>query len=342
MKNFGKYERKRQHAFRDSSSTISLPGRAPADDKGQRNGHLLAVGHEDDNLYPSLREGNIAREFFSARRIKWWKSSRSGDNVKVDGPTRNLASSQIACVNFLLPLAGTPKALLAILRHIDMDVVGVEMLKYPSHDAATPLTSPVEFEWVGLKSCLEGGSGTRGVNTTSVDALMVGLTAKGTKRAYLFEWKYVEEYKGAEYLGEGKSGETRRRRYAGRYAAANSRFNGKISLDELFYEPFYQIMRLGLLADKIIQDAEFGVSAAKVVVVCPEGNNDYRKTITSPALSKRFPNAASVEEVVKSALQQPTCFSITSPEILVASVQKSGAKEPASDWLAYQCERYGY
>jgi len=342
VRGFGRLERQRQHEFRDSSSTISQAGRTPADAKGKRNGHLLAVGCEHENLYPPLREADLARKFFAAREIKWWKSSRSGDNVKVDGPTRNLASSQIACVNFLLPLAQEPEALLAILREIDADVTQVEALIYPSPATGDELVSPVEFEWVGLDSCLEGGSGTRGANTTSVDALMVGTTDAGTRRAYLFEWKYVEQYIGAEYLGEGKSGETRRRRYTDLYANPASRFNGQIPMEELFHEPFYQIMRLCLLADKMVRDEEFGVSEAKVVVVCPEGNDDYRKTITSPALEKRFPDAGSVDCVIQAALEDPSSFRLLSPEDLVAAVRKIDRTATTSEWLAYQEERYGY
>ena len=342
MKTFGRQQRKSQHTFRDSSSTVSEPGRSPSDDKGKRNGHLLAVGHEGDNLYPLLREDDIARKFFAARGIKWWKSYRSGDNTDIDGPTRNMASSQIACVNFLLPLAEEPEALLAVLREVDSDVVRVEMLRYPCRDTGTTLSSRVEFEWVGLHSCLEGGPGTRGANTTSVDALMVAETAQGIRRAYLFEWKYVEEYIGAEYLGDGKSGETRRRRYSDLYSSPASRFNGKVPMEELFYEPFYQIMRLGLLADKMVRDQEFRVSEAKVVVVCPEGNDDYRKTITSPALRERFPNAGSVEEIIHAALRDPATFRLTSPENPVAVVRKSSTAGAVSEWLAYQQERYGY
>ena len=342
MKAFGRRERKRQHAFKDLSPTISQAGRTPADAKGKRNGHLLTVGCEDENLCPSLREADLAREFFAARGIKWWKSSRSGDNTDADGPTRNLASSQIACVNFLLPLAEEPEALLAILRESDSDVVRVEMLRYPGRDTGTTLSSRVEFEWVGLHSCLEGGSGTRGANTTSVDALMVGETAQGIRRAYLFEWKYVEEYMGAEYLGDGKSGETRRRRYSDLCSSPASRFNGQVPMEDLLYEPFYQIMRLCLLADKMVRDQEFGVSEAKVVVVCPEGNDDYRKTITSLALRERFPNAGSVEEIIHAALRNPATFRLTSPENPVAVVRKSSTAGAVSEWLAYQQERYGY
>lgn len=253
-----------------------------------------------------------------------------------------MASSQIACVNFLLPLADNPEALLSLLREIDGDVRELATLTYAPRGSEMPVSSPVDFEWGGLGSCLEGGPGTRGANTTSVDALMVGVTGTGVRRAYLFEWKHVEEYIGTEYLGEGKSGDTRRRRYSDLYSASESRFNGQVPLDELFYEPFYQIMRLNLLADKMVRDQELGVTEAKVVVVCPADNDDYRNTITSPALKARFPDHTTVEAVIRSTLRNPTDFVVSSPEALVAAVRKCGSAGTVSDWLAYQHERYGY
>jgi hypothetical protein len=342
MKDFGTRARHRQSQFRDTSATVSPAGRSPSDDKGRRNGHLLAVGHEEENLYPALRGPQGASVFLAARGIHWWRSSRSGDDTNVNGPTRNLASSQIACVNSLLPLAGTPEALVTILRSIDDDVRHVLPLNYVGSGSGQTLSSPVEFEWVGAESCLEGGPGTRGANTTSADALMVGVTDTGVRRAYVFEWKYVEEYVGAEYLGAGKSGVTRRRRYSDLYSAAGSRFNGIVPLDELFYEPFYQIMRLCLLADKMLRDKEFSVTEAKVVVVCPEDNTVYRETITSPALQTRFPAATTVGQAIKSSLRAPACFAMTSPEGLVAAVRQNHGTGSLTEWLAYQRERYGY
>ena len=56
---------------------------------------------------------------------------RSGDAKGQDGPTRNLASSQVACVNFLLPLARRPAALLALVRQLDPEVVAVEPIPDP-------------------------------------------------------------------------------------------------------------------------------------------------------------------------------------------------------------------
>ena len=96
-----------------------------------------------------------------------------------------MASSQIACVNFLLPLIEVPEALPAMLRAVDDDVTGI----MPIEDRHT--RSPVELEWIGLRHALEGPTvTTRGVNSTNVDAFMIARTLSG-RRAYLMEWKYV-------------------------------------------------------------------------------------------------------------------------------------------------------
>ena len=59
-------------------------------------------------------------------------------------------------------------------------------------------------------------------------------------------------------------------------------------MDELLYDPFYQLMRLRLLADRMVRDRELGVSEAKVVVVVPRGNTVYRRRITSPPWPSGF------------------------------------------------------
>ena len=105
--------------FATGLQPYSDDARQPADDKEIRNHHLLALGYKVENLFPGIRGAGGAIGFFGERGIKWWKSSRSGDDTKLDGPTRNMASSQVACVNFLLPLAGIPGALTAALRALD-------------------------------------------------------------------------------------------------------------------------------------------------------------------------------------------------------------------------------
>ena len=108
---FGSLARRLQAGFR---ATLSQEAQSPTDESGIRNSHLIAIGHEIENLYPTLREADGALTFFRERKIIWW-SGREDQASKdgYDGPTRNLTSSQIACVNFLLPLAQIPDALTA-------------------------------------------------------------------------------------------------------------------------------------------------------------------------------------------------------------------------------------
>ena len=337
MPTFGTIARQKQADFRNNSETISSEGRSPTDDKGQRHGHLLALGNESDNLYPALRGDEGVLRFFRERRIKWWRDTNwTGDARGVGGPTRNMASSQIACVNFLLPLPGIHGALEAILRAIDNDIGSVIAIEHEGN------VSPVEFEWIGLGGPLEEGAApTRGANTTSVDAFIVAETAVG-RRAYLLEWKYVERYSTqSNYLGNSSKGDTRRHRYSGLYSAESSSFNGATPMDELLYEPFYQLMRQRLLADRMVEDRELGVSDAKVVAVVPEGNAAYRERITSPPLAKRFHNLKTVSDVFRATLKRPDdAYAMVCPSTLVAAVERE-CGNAASEWVTYQRERYG-
>ena len=340
---FERTAKRRQQQFRDVSPTVSDRGRSPTDDKGLRNPHLLAIGCEADNLFPGIRGEGGAIDHFRRGGIKWWKSSRSGDNSKSDGPTRNMASSQVACVNFLLPLAGIPGALLSVLRALDDDVEDVVNI---SHDGNT---SAVEFEWIGLGQSLEGGR-TRGSQNTSIDAFLVAVTTAGRRRAYLLEWKYVEQYLSSapEFKGDGSQGVTRRLRYAERYHSPLSSFNAATApnLDDFLYEPFYQVMRQRLLADRMIQDRELGIDEAKVMVVVPEENWAYRavthgRTTTSPLLAQRFPQLGTVEAVMRATLKEPDAqFDMVAPAQLLDSVARSLPDETV-DWANYWRDRYG-
>ena len=336
MASFEMREKRRQERFRNESPTISDAGRSPSDDKGRRNGHLLSLGSEQENLHPTLRGETGATRFMTDRNVKWWRSARSGDESGRSGPTRNLASSQIACINFLLPLAGNRDALAAILSSIDDDIVDVAAID----DSRAGTTSLVELEWIGLSHALEGPSKTtRGANTTSVDAFLVAETTSG-HRAYLLEWKYVEQY-WTEYLGAGSKGKTRRERYRSPYARSPS-FKTGIPLDAWFYDPFYQIMRQRLLADRMVVNGELGVTDAKVVVVVPQDNVAYRDRITSPELAAAFPEARTVAEVFRQALACPDkAFACVSPDRLAEAVRLR-CGDRVAHWSAYLRTRYGW
>lgn len=322
---------RRQARFKETSSTVSEQGRCPSDELGRRHGHLLALGYEDENLYPSLRGASGVRSFFKQRGLKWHRSYKSGDALGDDGPTRNMASSQVACVNFLLPISKISGALLAALRTIDSDVTDVVSIRHKGR------VSPVEFEWIGLDRSLEGGT-TRGANNTSADALILAET-EAVRRAYVIEWKYTERSSNKN-LGWGDSGNRRRRTYARYYKATSSAFRTDVPMDELLYDPFYQLMRLRLLADNmtILQDLE--VSEAKVVAVVPETNFAYRRKITSQPLAVRFPHCRTVAEVMNATLKRPDrAFAMVCPSQLLKAVEREcGAS--VSPWASYQWARY--
>lgn len=337
MPRFGAAARAQQARFR---GTLNAAAQAADDEKGSRHGHLLALGHEIENLYPSLRGHGGALEFFAARRIQWWSSARSGDrNEGHARPTRNLASSQVSCVNFLLPLAAVPGALLALLRLIDPEVTEVEGVVGPEG-----LSSPVEFEWVGWRGPLEGGRVSRGANQTSVDALLVGLTAGG-RRAYLIEWKYCEEYLHPEDKGAGTSGATRTARYEALYDAPMSSFNGAVPFADLLYEPFYQLMRMTLLGDRMLAEGvteRAPIDDFRVVVVCPAGNVDYRQVVPGTPLARRLSGCTTVLEAMRATLKSPARFQVVAQDDLVAGLRRSPAATELTPWLDYHAVRYGW
>ncbi len=338
---FERAAKRRQNLFRDGSSTISDLGRSPDDEGGRRNPHLLALGCEVENFFPGIRGDGGAIDFFSERDIKWWKDSGNDDADSI-GPTRNMTSSQVACVNFLLPLTTIPEALLSVLRALDDDVVGVAAITHEGHE------SPLEFEWIGLGQSLEGGR-VRGAQNTSVDALLVGEITTGRRRAYLLEWKYLERYLSGrpDFKGKGVSGGMRRRRYSEHYHAPSSSFDPAAvpDMDEFLYEPFYQIMRQRLLADRMVREGELAVDEAKVVVVVPEENWPYRAvsdggTSTSPPLAQRFAQLATVEAVMRASLKDPDAhFDMVAQSLLLEAVCRS-LPESTAEWSAYWRDRY--
>ena len=151
-----------------------------------------------------------------------------------------------------------------------------------------------------------------------------------------------------EFKGGGSKGVTRRSRYTERYHSPFSSFNPATVpiLDDFLYEPFYQIMRQRLLADRMVEEGELGVDEAKVVVVVPEGNWAYRtvtdgRTTTSPLLAQRFPKLETVETLMRASLKDPDAqFDMVAPAQLLDGVARSLPDETV-DWANYWRDRYG-
>jgi len=334
---FGIEARRAQGVFRDTSPTITPAARNPSDPKGIRNKHLLALGAEIENLFPGIRRTDQVIDFFADRGIKWWKSARSGDDCERSGPTRNMASSQIFCINFWYPIKEDINVLTAIAKSIDPNIESVAEIHSNNVRGSQKLLSFVEFEWVGSSTTLEKKTYSRGANATSLDALIVGLS-KEKRIGFFFEWKMVEEY-GENYLGKAKSGITRRNTYKPYIQSANSIFSKAIPIDDVLYEPFYQIFRMGLLGQKMVfEDKE--LDRVYVIPVYPRANLAYSERITSPKLEQRFKNLKTISEIASNFFLEPVIYRSLFADELWEITKSSSKNKSQKEWLAYMDSRY--
>lgn len=206
-----------------------------------------------------------------------------------------MIDSQSQCINVLFPFRRDPDALTRLLKDIGYQVA--ECLPvindYGQHEAF------VGFEWIGAHNYLmeyQGGrparcnERSRGANFTSADFVTRFKNKGGKIHVILGEWKYTEDYKNTKSKALGSSGATRKGIYKPLVKDSGLRLGRYIKFEDLFFEPFYQMMRLQLLAAAMEKPApgefagEMNADIVSVLHVSPAGNEGLRKTLTSPAL----------------------------------------------------------
>ena len=217
----------------------------------------LPLEHAQLTLLP---EAAGAAEFFAERGIHWHQGVAGG-------PGNHLLSSQVQCVNALFPMVADP----ALIVRGFVDVL--------------PIAEPLEiepgayltFEYIGEQDHLgewAGKSPSRGAHSTSADAAIRYRTPDGRIEIALIEWKYTESY-----LGHRLS-EDRRDIRRGRYLAfwedpAGPIDPSAIPYDDIFVEPFYQLVRQQLLAWRMEVAREQDADVVRVVHIAPATNDAY-------------------------------------------------------------------
>jgi hypothetical protein len=221
------------------------------------------------NLAPTIRQA--ADRLFSAEPvIQWHQHANHG------------LSSQICCLNFLLPFADKPALLRQWIEHVTADQVS-EILPIESDRAGQRWY--VTFEWIGdtdhLNESKKGAPRKRGANATAADAAMLYRDTQGRKNLLLVEWKYTERY--GQPLNPTGNAE-RRRRYKDIFRHPNGpiRADADVTLDDFFYEPFYQMLRQQMLAWHT-EASDSQVDRTRVLHLSPSGNRPLHR-VTSPAL----------------------------------------------------------
>lgn len=130
----------------------------------------------------------------------------------------------------------------------------------------------------------------RGANFTSADFIFRFRREDGKIHVVLGEWKYTEDYKNTKSKALESSGATRLSIYKPLIKNSGLRFGRKIKLNDVLYEPFYQMMWLQLLAfamEKPVPgegSGEMDADIVSVLHVSPSANKGLRDRVTSPAL----------------------------------------------------------
>ena len=282
--------------------------------------YRLHPEHRPLNLAPEIREA--APAYFAANGINWHQHAN------------HALSSQVSCLNFLMPLAVRPGLLARIVGQA-LDIAPPTMLEVERGPDQSPWF--VGFEWIGradyLNEAGKSGARTRGANATSADAI-VRFVHEGRTEALLIEWKYTESY-GAPIPSSGN--EVRLTRYKDLAFAPDGPIRSDLGLTvpDFFREPFYQLMRQQMLAFRMQEAREDCAERVRVLHISSAGNQTLH-AVTAPGL-RRFGDDAF--RVFHSLLVRPDNFVSRTTEAVFGQAL-ANADANARPWSDYLLERY--
>lgn len=240
--------------------------------------------------------------------------------VQLHKELQNVRSSAAACINTIGNIAKEKADLISFLNTFN---IGVEDIRpFPSgikvgSEVYNDIGNVV-FEWIGpKKSPINEKGGKRGLNRTSVDAFVLA-EINNRVTQLLIEWKFTETYNSVEYFQKfgGIAGNERLRRYSECLAKLRRKGNfpfrmdyeGNFGLHDLGYEPYYQLLRMTLLA-KFTTPLEFSnglvVEDYRIVHLSHSDNRELnflsKKHLSySPGLKEHF--GESLHEVWKNSV----------------------------------------
>jgi len=248
----------------------------------------------DLNLWEGIRQD--AKDYFLKNGISWW--SGNGE------PTGHLLSSQISCLNHLYPLRQRKDCADKILQNINESIVESQFVD----------SGFVEFEKTGENPLGKELSTQRGANSTSIDSLMIGKKLNGDKVLVLIEWKYTESYTPNSLLISDK-GKNRFEVYKNLLEDPDCPIKTD-DFKDLFFEPYYQLMRQTLLGWTMTKNKEYGISDWIHLHVIPDENLELKGKITSKNLKGN-----TLEESWELQLTNPEKYIVISPEKLLEPIK---------------------
>ncbi len=271
------------------------------------------------NIYAPVRD--FAIQYFEENNISWWRNAITGHTL----------SSQIACINHLLPIADDHDAVLSILQGINdefVDVLPIECDKTPRY---------VALEAVSAEDRLNEIYCSRGSNCTSIDAIAMARHKTGKTVIVLIEWKYVELYENLDKSSEvDKYGKDKG---AVRLARYSELINNSVQLKSLgsykgsvyFQEPFYQLMRQTLWGEQVVANKDTEILKA----------DDYMHIHVIPAensslLDKKYKvsGGKGMEETWRSMINDQSKYQIVPPSKLFAPIRNNHRYQNLVEYLS--------
>lgn len=306
--------------------------------RGKTYDFCLHHSCSQENLHDSICKA--ACNYFSDRGIGWH------DGISLEGspgPSNHLCCSQSVAVNSWFPFASEPEKLKLVLCQLDYKVKRVLPLcgDYPAIDGEGLF---IGFEWIGLHNYLgelklgkiaNCWDRTRGANFTSADFVFRFLREDGRTQIVLGEWKYTEEYAAGKSIRIAKSGKDRLEIYGPHLKLKDSPIQKGIRADDLFYDPFDQLMRLQLLAKAMERNHEMGADVVTVMHIAPRANTELVERITSPKLAS---HGTTVHEVWNSLLTDKESFKGLYFEDFLPVI---AGHAPNKAWAKWMNLRYG-
>ncbi len=319
-------EKRRQLAWKLTSKTLPRKARVPGLYRSRMYPFCLPMELAHFNLFHEIRDDAMAD--FERLGIVWHGGALPGL------PSNHLCSSQVFCVNALYPFAKRPEPLADLLRPHFPDLARMLPVEEDSF---------IAFEWIGDYNYLGeipklGADRHRGAGSTSIDAAVIYEAIDGQQVMLLIEWKYSESY-GVSYKRFRSDGSDRAESYRGIYYGAFTPFDLTIAprIEDMLYEPLYQLARQQLLASRIIEVGIPEVDQVKLVHVTVTENREIR-AVTSP----RFRDLGhDVYEVWPRLLLEPSSFVPIATKDLIASAPIARFPE-LEPWLLFMKERYSF
>jgi hypothetical protein len=277
------------------------------------------------NLWYNIREDALT--YFSAPEKKLsWHINRIEENLKTI-PEGDMLSSQISCGNHLFLLRKNEDYANMILKNIGnifkREIISAEKVRDGYGDDGY-----IEFESWGTRENNnplneKSPERERGEKSTSVDALMVGRKNDGKNILVLIEWKFTEDYT-KDYDGKDKCKYVPYDRNGKPYHIYHLLFKEENcpilqigNFKDLYYDPFYQLMRQTLLGWKMVEANECGCDEYVHLHIIPKKNLKIQE-ITSPNLKSLGKN---MSDVWKKFLKEPFRYKVLSPEELLAPLK---------------------